>query len=183
MNDNELIYLYCIENNQLAFNFLYEKYYLRNEFFLRKIIKRFFSIPLELGDLKSNFYFIFLETIFKFREKRNKSFENFLYSEIKWGIFTYIKKFLNNNHKIINCALKYNDYLYQKNDYQSNNFFLADIINSAGLTINEQKVLTLKQEGYKINEIMKKLNLTYKQIDNAWTRAKLKLKNIYKDYF
>lgn len=182
MNDNELIYLYCVESNEFAFNFLYKKYESKNKFFLRIIIKKFFSIPLEINDLNSSLYFIFLEAIFKFQVRKNKSFQNFLYSEIKWGITAYIKKFLHNNHKIVNCALKYNDYLYQNYDYQYDFFFLEDTINIAKLTINESKVLKLKQEGYNIYEIMKKLNLTYKQIDNAWTRTKLKLKNSYKNY-
>ncbi len=127
MNDNELVYLCCIENNEIAFNFLYKKYELKNQFFLRKVIKKFFAIPLEVNDLKSIFYFLFLEIIFKFQERKNKSFQIFLYYEIKWGIFAYVKKFLNNNHKIINCALKYNDYLYNRNDHETTWFFLEDI--------------------------------------------------------
>lgn len=137
---------------------------------------------MEINDLKSTFYFLFLETIFKFRERKNKSFQNFLYCEIKWGIFAYVKKFLNNNHKIINCALKYNDYLYNRNVHETTWFFLEDIINIANFTITENKVLKLKQQRYQICEIMKKLNITYKQVDNAWTRVKLKLKNSYKNY-
>lgn len=182
MNDNELVYLYCIENNEIAFNFLYKKYQLRNDFFLRTVIRKFFAIPLEISDLKTILYFLFLETIFKFQERKNKSFQNFLYCKIKWGIFAYVKKFLNNNHKIINCALKYNDFLYNRNNYEVTCFFLEDIINIAHLTNIENKVLKLKQAGYQIREIMEKLNITYKQVDNTWTRIKLKLKNSYKNY-
>ncbi|WP_338974386.1 MULTISPECIES: hypothetical protein [unclassified Spiroplasma] len=181
MNDNELIYLYCIENNEFAFNFLYKKYELKNDFFLRNIIKKFFAIPLETNDLKSTFYFIFLKAIFKFQERKNKSFQNFLYYEVKWGVFTYVKSFLNNNHKIINCALKYNDYLYQKNDYEYTSF-LEEVISITNFTTNENEVLKLKRRGYNVHQIMKKLNLSYKQVDNAWTRVKLKLKNSYKKY-
>ncbi|WP_342261226.1 hypothetical protein [Spiroplasma endosymbiont of Notiophilus biguttatus] len=41
MNDNELIYLYCIENNEFAFNFLYKKYELKNDFFYEILLKSF----------------------------------------------------------------------------------------------------------------------------------------------
>lgn len=42
MEDNELIYLYCIENNEIAFKCLYEKYQLKSKIILGTILKRFF---------------------------------------------------------------------------------------------------------------------------------------------
>lgn len=59
MNDNELIYLYCIENNEFAFNFLYKKYELKNDFFLRNIIKKFFCYSFGNKWFKINFLFYF----------------------------------------------------------------------------------------------------------------------------
>ena len=82
-------------------------------------------------------------------------------------MLTYFKRFLNNNHKIINCALSYNDGLVTKPNYQVDNSFLKDIIMQAQLTYQEQQVLKLKQTGYTMQEIIKELNLTYKQVDNS----------------
>ncbi|WP_375317674.1 hypothetical protein [Spiroplasma endosymbiont of Virgichneumon dumeticola] len=53
MEDNELIYLYCIEYKEMAFKCLYEKYNLKNEWTLGASLRRFFSIPLEISDLIS----------------------------------------------------------------------------------------------------------------------------------
>lgn len=182
MEDNVLIYLYCIEYNEIAFQCLYERYQLKSKQMLSAILRRFFSIPLEVNDLISSFYFIFLESIFKFQECKNKSFKNFLYKELQWGILAYFKKFLNNNHRIINTALVYNDYLVFSVNEEYEHFSIKDVVLTAKLTKNENQVLQLKQDGYNINEIMDNMNLTYKQVDNAWTRAKIKLKNSYKNY-
>lgn len=166
----------------MAFKCLYEKYQLKNEWILGASLRRLFSIPLEISDLISIFYFIFLESVFKFQECKNKSFKNFLYNELQWGILAYFKKFLNNNHRIINTALLYNDYLTQSVNEEYQHLSVQDVVNTARLTKNENKFLQLKQDGYDINEIMENLKLTYKQVDNAWTRVKIKLKNSYKNY-
>lgn len=182
MDDNELLYLYCIESNQLAFACLYQKYEIQTAALLQIILGKFFAVPLELNDLKSHFYFVFIESIFKFQIRKNKSFKNFFYNQLRWSTFNYFKKFVNNNHKIINCALKYNDYLGQENDFQPKPISFFDAINACNLTKSENQVLQLKQGGYTIHDIMKDLNLTYKQVDNAWTRVKIKVKKSYKKY-
>lgn len=64
MNDNELVYLYCIENNEIAFNFLYKKYELKNHFFLRKVIKKIFCYSFGNKWSKINFLFSFFRNYF-----------------------------------------------------------------------------------------------------------------------
>ncbi len=45
----------------------------------------------------------------------------------------------------------------------------------------EQQVLQLYLDGYKYNDIIKKLNVTYKSVDNALSRIKQKLQNFKKE--
>ncbi|WP_339041996.1 hypothetical protein [Spiroplasma endosymbiont of Apeira syringaria] len=59
---------------------------------------------------------------------------------------------------------------------------MEEVISITNFTTNENEVLKLKRRGYNVHQIMKKLNLIYKQVDNAGTRVKLKLKNSYKKY-
>jgi len=180
MNDNELIYLYCSEKNHHALNFLYEHYQVKSEILIKTILKKFFAIPLEMNDLKTMFYFTLLESIFNFQASKNKSFKNFFYDQLKWGLFGYFKKFINHHHQIINYALKYED-VFGKTDDNYQLIMLQATIDSSNLTRLEQQVCQQKQQGYHNQEIMVNLNLKYKQVDNAWSRAKLKLKSSYQN--
>jgi len=52
---------------------------------------------------------------------------------------------------------------------------------SSKLSTFEQEVLQLYLEGYKYNDIINKLNVSYKSVDNALSRIKLKLQNFKKE--
>ncbi|MBE4704138.1 hypothetical protein [Spiroplasma platyhelix] len=183
MSDEELLYLYLIAQNQWAFNFLYQKYQNIILVLTRKTFRKFFSVPLELSDLESVTYLIFYQSVFNFQVKKNKSFKNFLLTNLNWGILKYLKKYLNKNHQILNTALTDQDYFFNRNLSFQNHFIQDDysnLINDSNLKLSfyEQNVLQLKYQGYSNQEIMAKLNLTYKQIDNAFQRATWKLKNL-----
>lgn len=175
MFDEELIYLYLVAKNDLALTFLYERYLKLLIGVGKKIFNRFFTIPLEWNDLASDIYFIFYNSIYNFKDIKNKSFRNYLLSNLSWGILNYVKKYMSKNHQIINLAFQYQDYLineipqYYENkvDFESYNLNLSQ---------SEKNVLQLKQQGFSNQEIMKQLNLSYKQVDNAWQRTNLKLR-------
>gem|GEM_PF-963969 len=57
---------------------------------------------------------------------------------------------------------------------QFKQFELSDL----NLSFFEKNVLKLKYQGFSNQEIMAKLNLNYKQVDNAFQRVILKVKNI-----
>ena len=63
--------------------------------------------------------------------------------------------------------------------YEENNKNLNDLISNK-LSEFEQQVLQLYLEGYKYNDIIEKLNVTYKSVDNALSRIKTKLANFKK---
>ncbi len=52
---------------------------------------------------------------------------------------------------------------------------------SSKLSTFEQEVLQLYLEGFKYNDIINKLNVSYKSVDNALSRIKLKLQNFKKE--
>lgn len=181
MNDEELLYLYLVVQNQWAFNFLYQKYQNIIIAVTRKAFAKFFALPLELNDLQSCSYLIFYQSIFNFQMRKNKSFKNFLLTNLNWGLLTYLKKYLTKNHQILNTALSYQDYFFDQQssfDFQLIDFEYLNALNfkDLKLSFSEENVLKLKYQGYSNQEIMAKLNLTYKQIDNAFQRASLKLK-------
>lgn len=178
MSDEELIYLFLVCQNQWAFNFLYQKYQNIIAIITRKTFAKFFALPLELNDLTSLSYLIFYQSIFKFQVNRNKSFKNFLLLNLNWELLKYLKKYLSKNHQILNMAEAYQDYYWQQDSdwlngcYQINDLSLTNL----KLSFHEENVLKLKYQGYDNQEIMAQLNLTYKQVDNAFQRATLKIK-------
>ncbi|MGL5268157.1 MAG: hypothetical protein ACRC8P_00075 [Spiroplasma sp.] len=180
MNDEELLYLFVVVKNEWAFNCLYQRYQNVIDVLTKKIFYKFFTLPLELSDLQSVTYLIFYQTIVSFQIKKNKSFKNFLLINLKWGLLKYIKKYLTKNHQILNLAVQYQDYFFDDSlNYQEsfNYFDFVDLIDLK-LSFYEKNVLQLKYQGFSNQEIMTKLNLSYKQVDNAFQRVSLKLKNI-----
>lgn len=64
--------------------------------------------------------------------------------------------------------------------YEENSKNLNDLISSR-LSSFEQKVLQLYLDGYKYNDIIKMLDVSYKSVDNALSRIKIKLQNFKKE--
>lgn len=177
MSDEELLYLYLIAHNQWAFNFLYQKYHNMILSLMRKNFAKFFALPLELNDLVSTSYFIFIDSVRNFQNKKNKSFKNYFLTNLNWAILKSLRKYLSKNHQVLNLAVSLQDYLHEAttvfpyfNDWTNFDF------NVLKLSFYEKNVLKLKYQGYSNYEIMAQLNLTYKQVDNAFQRASLKLK-------
>lgn len=187
MNDEELIYLFVTAKNEWAFTYLYQKYQNVSDILTKKLFYKFFTLPLELSDLQSLSYLIFYQSIISYQIKKKKSFKNFLLLNLKWGLLKYIKKYLTKNHQILNLAVVYQDYFLNSNKAgvdDSLNYQLSfdavsfvDLVNLK-LSFCEKNVLQLKYQGFSNQEIMAKLNLSYKQVDNAFQRVNLKFKNI-----
>lgn len=178
MSDEELIYLFVVDQNDWAFNCLYLKYQNIISFSIRKNFSKFFSLPLELNDLESIAYFIFFQAVINFQFNKNKSFKNFLLLNLEWGLLKYLKKYLTKNHQILNMAYYYQDYFLDNNLIDQSSFYQINLfdLNNLKLSLSEKNVLKLKYQGFSNQEIMAKLNLTYKQVDNAFQRVNLKLK-------
>lgn len=64
--------------------------------------------------------------------------------------------------------------------YEENSKNLNDLISSK-LSSFEQKVLQLYLDGYKYSDIINMLNVSYKSVDNALSRIKIKLQNFKKE--
>lgn len=177
MSDEELLYLYLIAHNEWAFNFLYQKYQKMILSLVRKNFTKFFALPLELNDLASDSYFIFMDSVKNFQTKKNKSFKNYFLTNLNWVILKSLRKYLSRNHQVLNLAVNFQDYLYEPSTIFSyfNDWTNFDF-NVLKLSFYEKNVLKLKYQGYSNHEIMAQLNLTYKQVDNAFQRASLKLK-------
>lgn len=177
MNDEELIYLFLVIKNDWAFNYLYQRYLNLIKSFTKKIFYKFFSIPLELNDFDTIAYLIFYQSVINFQERKNKLFKNFFLNNLKWGLLKYFKKYIGKNHQILNLASSYQDYLLNNNFSYYDQFKQIEW-NDLNLSFFERNVLKLKYQGFSNQEIVTKLNLNYKQVDNAFQRVISKMKII-----
>lgn len=177
MDDEELIYLFSVIKNDWAFNCLYQKYLHLIKTFTKKIFYKFFSIPLELDDFETIAYLLFYQSVVTFQVRKNKSFKNFFLNNLNWGLLKYFKKYTNKNHQILNFASDYQDYLLDSSSFVSYDQFKQFDLSDLNLSFFEKNVLKLKYQGFSNQEIMTKLNLNYKQVDNAFQRVVIKIKN------
>lgn len=184
MSDNELIYQYQINYQQVAFIFLWKKYYSLIEKITYITFRKFPAIPLELQDFSSLQYFSFSTSVNDYRESANKSFVNYMQQRLKWDLLQYLRKYITAKHSIMNYATSYN-YEYEQISLQTASFVAEPKWINYGLpflTKIENEVILLKSQNYSNAEIATKLNVSYKSIDNAYQRAKLKIKKKVKNF-
>lgn len=188
MNDYEFIYYYKFESNIKVGEILFKKYEGNINKITHIIYRKFNAIPLEFQDLKFTQYESFINSLNQFKEKANKTFYNYMQLRLKWDILQYIRKFINKNQSIINYASNY-DYYVQwlefNNPYSRITVDEPKIFNSklSYLTEMENNIILLKAQNYSNSEIIKKLNIKYKSLDNAYQRAKIKIKKYKNNYF
>lgn len=177
MEDNELIYQYQIAYQQPAFIFLWKKYFNLIEKITFITFRKFSSIPLELSDFSSLQYFSFYNSMKTYRETANKSFSNYMQQRLKWDLLQYIRKYINKKHAVMNYAISY-DTQYETTTVEQSYLVAEPKWINYGLsflTKLENEVILLKSQDYSNEEISHKLNISYKSVDNAYQRAKVKL--------
>lgn len=177
MSDNELIYQYQINHQQPAFNFLWKKYHSLIEKITFITFRKFPAVPLELQDFNSLQYFSFYRSVNNYRESANKSFINYMQQRLKWDLLQYLRKYITGKHFVMNYATSYN---YQYEQISNENYYIVakpKWINYGlpFLTKIENEVILLKSQNYSNEEIANKLKVSYKSVDNAYQRAKIKL--------
>ncbi len=142
-----------------------------------KDIVRYYSMALTRED-REDLYIEGLiglqRAVYGFDTSKKKRFEDLAYISVKNAIFDYLRK----KKRISNAPIppyKGEDFLWEDLI-----LFKEDIENFKGTLTNlEKKVLDEYLMGYKIGEIAKRLNISYKSVDNALQRIKKRLKEYF----
>lgn len=194
LDDYELIYLVG-ENNENATNILYEKYKVVIELKAKKYLKYGKKLGLDYSDLFQEGMLGLSEAIKSFNDNKNAQFKTFANLCIERQIFSLLKKASRKKHALLNDSISLDekineddntllDVIFEKGtdpkeliEYKDNKNELFNKIEK-DLTDLEKEVLYLKMNGFDYKEISQLLNKSYKSIDSAIQRIRVKVRKI-----
>ncbi|MBR1376599.1 MAG: sigma-70 family RNA polymerase sigma factor [Bacilli bacterium] len=187
-NDSELL-SYIREENEEANEIIYEKYKPMIIMIAKKMVTKCNSIGLEVSDLVQEGMIALAEAIRTYNDIKDVTFYTYVKVCIERRMIGLIRKSGNLRNKCLNNAVP-----YDIGEPYSIEETVSDIINPENsmislenkkellskaneiLTKLEYDVFKLKIEGLNYKEIAKVLNKDAKNIDNALTRIKNKLR-------
>lgn len=185
-NEYEILHL-AQEGDELAIDELYQKY---RPIIIKKSKNAILKVShhgLEINDIMQEGYLGLKEAIDNYQAVDNTSFYTFANLCIERKIINLIRKNISGKDKILNEAIAIDDNLenYLKDEFTTEDLCLyhdfqlelTDKLQKE-LTTFENKVLSLKNQGYTSKEIAKSLKKDPKAIYNAYHRIKKKIKEI-----
>ena len=192
-NDSELLMLYQ-ENDEDAKNLLFHKYKFIIDILIKKHLKFFNTLNIDLQEVYSECNVGFSDGLKNYISDKNTSLPTFITLCIERRLKKIIRKYSTGKYKTISSAYSL-DFLYDENnslidnledfeydpmknieEEESYNEFVKEIKN--GLSEYEYEVFLLMIQNIDYKEIAKILYKTPKQIDNTIQRIKIKIKKL-----
>jgi RNA polymerase sporulation-specific sigma factor len=194
IDDFELLYL-IEENNEQALNILYDKYKPIIDLKAKRYLKYGKKMGLEYQDLFQEGLLGLSEAIGSYKDDKKAQFKTFANLCIERQIFSLLKKANRKKHTLLNDSISLDESI---NDNENT---LLDIFSEKGtdpsdmiefnenklelfskiydvLTPLEKEVFDLKTNNFDYKEISQLLNKSYKSIDSAIQRIRLKVRKI-----
>ena len=192
--DEELLYLIG-ENNESAYDILYEKYKPIISLKTKKYVNYGKKIGLEYNDLFQEGMVGLSEAIRSYKDNKDTKFSSFATMCIDRKLLSTLKRLGRQKHAILNdsCSLDTTlnkegkpllDFLFTLEDDPSSTLVgkeeIKDFYESIydELSDFEKSVFDLKISGLDYKEISGLLNKSYKSVDGAIQRIKLKIKTM-----
>lgn len=197
IDDFELIYI-IEEKNEEALNILYDKYKPIIDLKAKRYLKYGKKIGLEYQDLFQEGMLGLSEAISSFKDDKKAQFKTFANLCIERQIFSLLKKASRKKHTLLNDSVSLDESINE------NENTLLDIFFEEGkdpsemvefkenkrelfkkiyqvLTPLEREVFDLKTNNFDYKEISRLLNKSYKSIDSAIQRIRLKVRKIIEE--
>lgn len=192
INDYELIYL-IEENNDEAWDILFNKYYLLLMKFTNNFYKRFRKYGICFDDLFQESCLAFNKTVKLFNSQENVLFYTFLCINIKGVLINYIRKLKSNSNLInvkalsLDCtflsdsAFSISDFIADNRINLEDSFEYNELLDKLNnfkwrLTSSYAQVFELLCNGFTCTEITKLLDINYKLLCDIVYRIRKKLK-------
>lgn len=105
---------------------------------------KFNRIPLETEDIINVLKNEFVELVKKYDVKRGMSLPNYLQKYLSFGVMNYLRKFIQQNHQVMNYCTTYLEEIKGNNDsFESESIYdeIDEIIKFSNLTENEEFVV------------------------------------------
>ncbi len=197
IDDFELIYLIG-ERNEEALNILYDKYKPIIDLKAKKYLKYGKKIGLEYQDLFQEGMLGLSEAISSFKDDKKAQFKTFANLCIERQIFSLLKKASRKKHTLLNDSVSLDESINENDNTLLDIFFEegkdpSEMIEFKEnkrelfkkiyqvLTPLEREVFDLKTNNFDYNEISRLLNKSYKSIDSAIQRIRLKVRKIIEE--
>ena len=194
--DSEVLYQ-VNDNNELAKNFLFEKYTPLIHKEVQKYVKSASSVGIEYNDLMQEAMLAFSEALNNYNDKENVKFITFATLCIKRRMINVLKKQATNKEQILNNYISFEkEILPQKtvldivSDIEAkqplNKMIIEESLKEVSkdfekkLNTYEKQIYLLYLNGKKIEDIAKEMNKPVKSIYNNLYRIKKKLKTSWK---
>ena len=194
-NDYELVYM-AQEGNEEASNFLYDKYMPIIRKKANNLYKYLHDKGTELEDIIQECLLALEESIVNFNQDRDGNFYTFFSVCMNRKLINYFRELNRVKHKNLNDAISFelmdddgdiNLLDYIKDNSSNPTYYLFgydeyinlynDIIDK--LTDFEECVFVLKIKGFSYDDIAVLLDKNERSINNAMSRIRLKVKNLY----
>ncbi len=194
IDDFELIYL-IEENNEQALNILYDKYKPIIDLKAKRYLKYGKKFGLEYQDLFQEGMLGLSEAITSFKDDKKAQFKTFANLCIERQIFSLLKKASRKKHTLLNDSMSLDESI-NENENTLLDIFFEEGTNPSEmvefkenkkelfskiyevLTPLEKEVFDLKVNSFDYKEISQLLNKSYKSIDSAIQRIRLKVRKI-----
>lgn len=194
IDDYELIYL-IEESNEQALNILYDKYKPIIDLKAKKYLKYGKKIGLEYQDLFQEGMLGLSEAINSFKDDKKAQFKTFANLCIERQIFSLLKKASRKKHALLNDSMSLDESINENENTLLDIFFEEGTDPSEMVEFKENKrelfkkiyqvltplereVFDLKTNNFDYKEISQLLNKSYKSIDSAIQRIRLKVRKL-----
>lgn len=192
-NDQELLYLIA-DGNETASSILYDKYKNVINMKVKKFTNYAKGFGLEYKDLFQEGMVGLSEAINSYKDSRESKFSSFANICIDRQLFSLLAKAKRKKHDFLNESYSLDlqvadginmlDHLFVDNEDLSVKLEREETANNLynsiceGLSTFEKMVFDLKIAGFEYNEIAKLLDKSYKSVDSALQRIRMKAKKI-----
>jgi RNA polymerase sporulation-specific sigma factor len=197
INDNELIYM-CCENNEEAENIIIDKYKNCINQCIKNLMKEYYIVGMEASDLYQEGLIGLMHAIKSFNEERDVTFYTYANTCIKTSIISAMRYTFRKKNRILNTSYSLDKIMGEETNHNFYEIFKDNTNEPTGLIIKEEEnkeliemvrsklskkelqVFNYKLEGLTNDEIAHSLNSTKKFVENTVFRINKKYKELFK---
>lgn len=197
INDNELIYM-CCENNEEAENIIINKYKNCINQCIKSLMKEYYIVGMEASDLYQEGLIGLMHAIKTFNEEKDVTFYTYANTCIKTNMISAMRATFRKKNRILNTSYSLDKIMDDDTNHNFYDIFKDNTNEPTGLLIKEEEnkelidmvrsklskkeleVFNYKLEGLTNEEIADSLNTTKKFVENTVFRINKKYKELFK---
>lgn len=197
INDNELIYM-CCENNEEAENIIIDKYKNCINNCIKNLMKEYYIVGMETSDLYQEGLIGLMHAIKTFNEEKDVTFYTYANTCIKTSMISAMRSTFRKKNRILNTSYSLDKIMDEDTNHSFYDVFKDNTNEPTGLLIKKEEnkelldmvksklskkeleVFNYKLDGLTNEEIAESLKSTKKCVENTVFRINKKYKELFK---